>query len=255
MKKFTKIVLIITGILAVIAAVCIIIAACMGAKWVTVQDMIFDGKFSFKFVDGFEIGIFDTDRGTITSDPVTITEEIENLDVEFGAGKIEICYGDVEGILIEPQGVAGFSTKVKDKTLHIEGGLGISGKGNGNLIITLPQGMVLEKADFEIGASAATMTGLRADELKIEVGAGEATLTQLDVLNLKAEVGVGELNVGLVGAQTDYSYKLECGIGEVKFGGNSYGGFGTSHNVQQPDADRMIDVECGIGEVEIVFEK
>ena len=255
MKKFTKIVLIITGILAVIAAVCIIIAACMGAKWGTVQNMIFDGKFTIDFVDGFEIGIIGSDRTTISSEPVTITEEIDTLKVEFGAGKLGVCYGDVENILIEPQGVAGFEAKANNKTLRIEGGLGVSTNGDGSLKITLPQGLAFEEVKFEIGASAAEVTGLVADELKIEVGAGKATLEKVDVKELKADVGVGELNVGLVGAQTDYNYKLDCGIGEIKFGNASYGGLGNSQTVEQTGATRSIDVDCGIGKVEILFEE
>lgn len=255
MKLFTKITLIISGIMAVIGTVCVIIACCMGLNLGTIRNMVYDGKFTFRIVDGFEIKIMDTDNNSISSEPVTITEAIENLEIEFGAGVLEICYGDVENVIVEPQGVVGFATEIKEETLHIEGGLGINTRGNGSLKITLPQDYKLEKVDLEIGASSATVTGLIAKTLNIEVGAGEATFTGLDVSTLDAEVGVGELNVELVGAQTDYSYSIECGIGEIKLGENSYGGLGNSHSVQQPGASRFIDVECGIGEVEILFEK
>lgn len=255
MKMFTKVVLWISGIMASIGVVCVIIACCMGLNWNLLQNMARDGKFTFRFGDGNFVGWnfgYDEDD-IVATEPITITEKVSSLDIEYGAGKLIICYGDVENILIEPQGVVGFATEVEEETICIEGGVNVNSDGNCTLTITIPNGMTFKNVDLEIGASSAEVTDLIADSLEIEVGAGEATIRQLDVMKLDASVGVGQLNLILLGEETDYSYSLDCGIGEIKLGNNSYGGLGASHNVNRPEAKRHMVIECGIGEVNVQF--
>ena len=180
-------------------------------------------------------------------------QECRNLDVEFGAGKLEIYYGDVEEIHIDYEHVVGFESKMKDGTLRIEGALGVSDNSDASLTIIIPKGMEFENIDLEIGASEAIIRDLKAENLNVAVGVGAATLHNLNVKELDAETGVGELNIELVGTEADYSYDLDCGIGAVTIGENSYGGFGASQSVKNPDAKCHMDIECGIGEVKVTF--
>ena len=53
--------------------------------------------------------------------------------------------------------------------------------------------------------------------------------------------------------ESDYEYDLECGIGDLKVGGNFYGGVGNSQHISNPDANRHMNLECGIGKIEVVF--
>ena len=233
--------------------ICMIIACSMGLNWNLFSNMVQDGKFSYHFGNGFHFGITNNSDGLSNMESLEIKEICKNLDIEFGAGSLEICYDDVEYILIEPDCVNHFSAYVEDNTLYVEGGLDVNTGSNATLTITLPNDMTFKTIDLEIGASKASASGLAADELIIEVGAGSAEFTELDVQTLDAEVGVGELTVEAVGKESDYSYSLECGIGTVSIGDNTYSGVGTSHNIEQPSATRFIDIECGIGKVEIEF--
>lgn len=253
MKRFTKITLIIAGIMASLGTVCIIIACSMGLNWNILSDMVQDGKFSYQLGNGLHFGITNNTGSSSHMEPVEIRETCDNLDIEFGAGSLEICYADVEYILIEPDYVKHFSAYVEDNTLYIEGGLEVNSNSNAALTITLPNNKSLKTIDLEIGASEASASGLTADALIIEVGAGSAEFTELNVQTLDIEVGVGELTVEAVGKESDYSYSVECGIGTVSIGDNTYSGVGTSHDIEQPSATRFIDIECGIGEVEIEF--
>ena len=265
MKIFTRVMLIIAGVLTTIGAICLVVAMSMGLNWNTFRNMVEDGKFSIdiediagiKGINGIHIELFDDDIYDGNAEGETGNQDIEQecrkLEVEFGAGVLEIYYGDVEKIQIDYEHVVGFSSSIKDGTLEIEGGLGVSDNSNASLVIIIPRDMEFEKVDLEIGASEATISDLKADKLKVAVGVGEATLRKLEVKELDAEAGVGQLNIELVGKEEDYSYDLDCGIGAIVIGDNSYGGFGTSHNVNYPDAKCHMDIECGVGEVKVTF--
>lgn len=255
MKIFTKIMLILAGIMAAIGTVCLVIACTMGLNWAVFRNMVLDGKFSFSIDDGF-IWHWEDDEEETDTGTEYFVENITKLDIQFGAGKLEICYGDVENIVVEHGNVIRYEAEVEKETLFIQGGLGINHSNhNASLKITIPQGMKLDEVDLEIGASSATIADLLTDTLNIAVGAGEAEITRLDVKKLKAEVGMGELSIGLVGEKEDYSYSVECGIGSIVIGDSSYGGMGTSQNVKNEEAERYMDIDCGIGEVAIRFVK
>ena len=107
---------------------------------------------------------------------------------------------------------------------------------------------------MEIGAGQAEISDLCAEALDIEVGAGQAELMNLDVKYLNATTGAGQITAELVGSEKDYNYDAECGIGEIVIGDNSYGGFGRDTHVENPGADRVLDIECGVGQIEIEFQ-
>lgn len=218
-----------------------------------------DGKFSIHFDDGGSISlslfgdeIFDWNEEGETGN-IDVNENCSKLNVEFGAGTLKICYGDVDKIHIDYEHVVGFESSVKNDTLNIEGGIGVSDNSNASLTITIPQDMSFEKVTLEIGASQAEITDLKATKLDVEVGVGEAIIRNLDVEQLDAETGVGQLTIEVIGTEEDYNYSLECGVGSIKIADSSYGGIGSSHTVNNPGADRNMDIECGVGEIEIDF--
>lgn len=259
MKIFTRVMLILSGIMATIGVICIVVACSLGMTWGTFTNMVNDGKFRIDFgdvndihIDFFGIGIT-TGIGEGESGQLDITEEITKLDIEFGAGLLDIHYGDVDQIHVDYQYVIGFEKSVKDGTLRLEGALGVGDNSDGALTITIPKGMKFEKVDLEIGASEAKIQDLVADKVDVAVGVGAATIKNLKVADLDAETGVGQLTIELVGKEEDYSYNVDCGIGAVTIGDESYGGLGASNSVKNPDATCQIDIDCGIGELKITF--
>ena len=274
MKIFTRITLIISGLLFVTGAVCILIAGSMGFTMGNFRQMVHDGKFSF---DIYDLDIFDSDDSDnvyVDGESVEFSNNVTHLDIEFGAGILTIRYDDVEQILVETENVKNFKANVEDNILTVKGNTNINGitdTAHSALTITFPRNTTLESATLEIGASEAEITELSAgvidivigagqatldkltsDKLEIEVGAGQASITHLDAQNFSAEVGVGELNATLIGKESDYNYTIDCGIGSVSIGNNSYGGLGSS-NVVEIGGSRFINIDCGIGEVDIEF--
>ena len=259
MKIFTRVMLILSGVLATLGVICIIIACSMGLTWGNFVKMLNEGKFRIDIADknGIHIDFFGIDINTGLGDGesgnIDVSEVITGLDVEFGAGILDIHYGDVEEISIEYEYVIGFESRVKDGTLHLSGALGIGDNSNGALTIVIPYGTTFEKVDLEIGASEAKINDIVATEVDISVGVGEAEVKNLTVEDLDIETGVGQLAVELKGKEKDYSYSLDCGIGKIVIGENSYGGLGASHSVKNEDASCHMDIECGIGTVRITF--
>lgn len=245
MKTFTKITLIIATIILVIGVACLVASFTMGLTMETFLNMVEDGKFSF--------GEEDIIRTNRNKNVTMIDEECQSLDVEFEAGILEIYYDDVEQIRIEQKNVPDLEAYVEKNTLYIEGETKTIRGSKSSMVIVLPQDMEFEKVDLEIGASKANIKDVVAKECVIVVGAGEANILNLETQYLNAETGVGKLTIQLIGKESDYNYNIECGIGSIQIGENSYGGLGTKQRVLNPGAKCSMDVECGIGEIQVRF--
>ena len=80
MKKFTKISLIIATILVIVSVFCLMGSVALGLTWGTFTNMVKAGKFSFNF--GLNIGENNNFK--------EVTENCKNLDIELGAGVLEV---------------------------------------------------------------------------------------------------------------------------------------------------------------------
>lgn len=140
--------------------------------------------------------------------------------------------------------------------------------------IFYPKDVKLNKLDIEMGAGSVYINReVQADELEVEMGAGEfeanasvtareadlqigtgsMTFTDLSAEKTDGECGLGELALTMTGGQEDYNYDLECGIGNMNVGSESYSGLGREKNISNTGADRKLDLECGMGNVSVSF--
>lgn len=270
MIKFTKIALILVVVLFSVGLVSVIGSFAMGLTWESLENMMDEGKFNFDFND--DDGQLNVDINEANGDTVqeniqssekeddgftAVQEDFHSLDVEIGYGLLEIKYGDVEKLQIKQKNVDKYRCYVEEGALHIEGNLKAKvniSNHDGEITIVIPKNMVFQEVDLEVGAGKADVASLKANEVDIELGAGEINVTGLDTKKFDAKTGAGKLNAKLVGKQTDYSYELECGIGQLKIGDSSYSGLGTEQKISNQGAERFADIECGIGEVIIKFQ-
>lgn len=237
--------------MAGIGLFCLIGSFAMGMSWSGLVDLAKNGKFNFH-IGSSRFGISTAEE---TESSWSVDQDIKKLEIELGAGSLEIYYDDVDEIQVWQDDVADFETEMDGDTFKISGGTGVAiNNGGGSIALTIPEDMKFEEVQLEVGAGEAWIDELKADFLDVKVGAGEADFGHLDVKTLDAEVGVGELTAELVGSEGDYNYNIESGIGEIEIGDNSYGGFAERQNITNPGADRVIDMECGIGSVSISFE-
>lgn len=269
MKKFTKVMLIIAGVLASVGVICVVVAFAMGLTTNHFIKMIQDGRFSFDAGD-FHISYDDDWKddfegetlGTENEDGESVDGEIRevcaNIDLEFGAGILEISYADVDYIQVKQTNIPNLKASVKNDTLVIRDEtnihVDIDGVEDRRLTILIPREMKFEDVELQIGASKADISNICAKNFELEVGAGQANIADLKVEKLDVKAGVGQVNIELNGVQSEYNYRVECGIGHVVVGKSSYSGLGSEDNVKFEGATKEINVECGIGEVRIGFQ-
>lgn len=105
----------------------------------------------------------------------------------------------------------------------------------------------------EVDAGEIDFNGLRAEKLELVSGVGEIDVEKADAKEIVLDNGVGELNINLSGEEEDYSYTIDCGMGDVEIGARSYSGLGTTKKVS--GGSKTVDIDCGIGEVNVDFTK
>lgn len=159
------------------------------------------------------------------------------------------------------------------------------------MVLTLPQDLLLEKIELEVAAGEIVADWLEADELEISMDAGSLVLTQakadrkaelsvgmgeiqidrleapaveaecevgavtikrLDGSAIKLECELGEMEVTLAGQVEDYAFTGSCELGELIYGGASYGNIKKLH---LGSGARTVKADCEMGELQIIFEK
>ena len=134
---------------------------------------------------------------------------------------------------------------VKLQELEIEMGAGT---------VYLNRDIETEKLSVEMGAGEFdSKNPVTAEEADLEIGTGSMTFADLSVKKISGECGLGELDLTMTGTQEDYNYDLECGVGNLDIGSDSYSGLGREKSISNTGADRKLDLECGMGNVSVNF--
>ena len=111
-----------------------------------------------------------------------------------------------------------------------------------------------EKLSVEMGAGEFdSKNPVTAEEADLEIGTGSMTFADLSAKKISGECGLGELDLTMTGTQEDYNYDLECGVGNLDVGSDSYSGLGREKSISNTGADRKLDLECGMGNVSVNF--
>lgn len=242
--------------------------------------------FGFTMLLGIDIaGDIFTGVGTELVEYGQVFSDIEELDIEIDFADFEIKNG--EELKVEGQIHKDFKIKVENKTLKIEdnGKKWIfSSNKAAKLTLYVPEELVFNKAEIEIGAGATNIEKLNVEHLDLNLGAGavkiencEAEKTDIEcgagkveiknssLKNLKLETGVGEfsysgyilensniecgigkLTLDLEGGKDLYSIQAEHGIGEIKLNGSKI-----EDNRAKGSGENKIKIEGGIGEIQI----
>lgn len=113
-----------------------------------------------------------------------------------------------------------------------------------------------EAAEFSlnVGAGQAVVDSFTAREADLECGAGQ--ITAMGTIQSEGDIGcgVGEIDLTLIGDKGDYTYNVDCGIGEVAVDGESIGGIGVSKSGDNGhQGKKELSIECGVGSVSVNF--
>ncbi len=161
-------------------------------------------------------------------------------------------------------------------------------RNSGKVTIYVPKHAKLKTLNLVCGAGEIEMERLEVENMRVTMGAGELKMDEVlagyckieggvgeveakrfvaDTLDLSAGVGeiniegefkgdvtlnggIGEIKLKAKGAESDFNYKLEKGLGELRLNRNSVGNLQTNNN-----ADKTITVKSGIGSIQIFVEE
>lgn len=153
------------------------------------------------------------------------------------------------------------------------------------------QGLNADDISFDVGSGEILVQEMNADDIRIDVGSGAVTVSQMETRNLTVDIGSGQvtlekstvkdsadLDVGvgqvdytgsimgnldagcsvgamyfkLTGSKEDHNYEVDCSMGSVKIGSESFGGVAASRSIQYGAASNF-NLDCSIGEISITF--
>lgn len=268
MKKFTKVCLIIVGVLLGLGLLLTGISAAMGGGYGTIHQMARDGELNYgKWHIGVH-GIYYNSEGAnygntvawewntedieapeisgIATDDKIVTSyaaaDIKKMDIDIDALQLFFKTGsDADKVvvtLVEGKsqyydvGMDGDTLEIEYDVDHYFG----SNDNHTTLIVELPAGMTLDMMDLDIGAADAhfEVTDVTCRKLLLDVGAANVIAEKFNVTELlDISVGVGNVEI------YDGTYEnviIDCGMGNFTMKGTVAGN---------------LTADCGMGNVEL----
>ncbi len=302
MNKVTK-GFIIAAVVFIVIGFVVTLGAVAGGGLRLAKTMAENGELSYSWVwrghhpywtfdsDIHDEDFFDDDQEIFKDDvdKKVETKGLRSLNIDIGAGKIDINDTNDEDISIHTEDMRKVQIYRNDDTLYVKG-LRSNVSDGGTIHISLPKDLTFDKVDIsagasdfdaetlrtkeidmDLGAGRIVISDLFADEMNIKVGAGSTTIKNADVKNaevnvgmgrfalkgaitgdLNAECSMGELVLSLEGSEDDHNYDLECAVGNLRVGGINFAGVSSERDIDN-GADSNFNLECSMGSLEVTF--
>lgn len=237
MKKFRRVFLIISGILAILGIILIIAGVSMGGTKAIASDLL-NNHLSINFSDVFSMDSekYDSMGKLIGEENIFEAKDIKSIELIGNAGEFEITLWDRDAYNV--QVIKGLD-RIR---FSLENGVLSIASEEKNLIawgetvkakIYIPRDAILENATLSIGAGELLCNNINATTLDVNVGAGECVFTNVQATNAKINVGAGD---GEINNATFNECELKVGIGDLDLNGNISGN---------------VYVDCGVGNIEL----
>ena len=194
------------------------------------------------------------------------------LDIELKYDDLILEEGDSFCVRVYDDSGKNVTVKESSDTLKVKSTKKLS--KNRKVCISYPEDVKLQELEIEMGAGTVYLNrDIETEKLSVEMGAGEfesknpvtareadleigtgsMTFADLSARKTDGECGLGELDLTLTGTQEDYNYDLECGVGNLDVGSDSYSGLGREKSISNKGADRKLNLECGMGNISVDF--
>lgn len=113
--------------------------------------------------------------------------------------------------------------------------------------------MIADNIAIEMdGASVQVDSLIVTEKAKLQINAGEMVIGYFDGKILETECDMGSIMVVCDGSNRDYNYNLECGMGNIQVGEESYSGVGGEIRINN-GGEKSIKAECDMGEIRLEF--
>lgn len=204
-------------------------------------------------VPAMEVGVVEGDRNDTFVNFIDVPTKLRDaISVSCDGGKLKIKTEDSNSLENWLKNVAYCGT------LYIEIPAGTQFKevsleiGAGSLNV---ENVYAHELDIQVGAGSVYVGQFEAEKVEVSCGTGEAVLTGTVHDKIEIECGIGSVTFNDDGAESDYEYQLDCGIGELSVGSNYYSGLGSTKEIKNGGATKKMKIECGIGDVEVYFDE
>ena len=253
MKKGWKRFWITSGAIAGIGVLFLILGFILGVSFSKI-------KFGFPYIFPLSNRVVTVKESTGQTGEEKTFEGVKNLEMDVDHMSVYLKPSQNGKVCVGTEGIderANLQIYKEGDTLNIETDLE-SNRINqaGTIILYLPQDVKFYEMDISVGAGSlkSKLQSVHAENADIAVAAGAAEIQGIMAQEMYLECGVGSATLTLHGAQEDYNYSLECGMGEVKIAEGRYSGIGVEQQIDH-GAAKNLDIECGMGSVEVKFEK
>lgn len=109
-----------------------------------------------------------------------------------------------------------------------------------------------DELDLSVGMGDMTVAGVQAQKLDGEVDMGHLYVEATVNMEVDLECSMGKLEALLDGNQNDFNYTVECGVGKINIGSNSYTSIAKESYINNGGSKRL-KAECAMGEVNVSF--
>lgn len=268
MKKSTKLLLILALVFAVCGGAVGIVSVCAGFRMADFQEAYENGTLKIAAPERWkedaqriakQVKASDMDfSGSYT--------EIDNLELDIGIADCTIIPTASEEWHVSGSGLpASFFCRQDGNMLEIgnKKGFGLSiiesifpTDGEAKLEIQIPAHQTVEKIRIDSGVGDLEMADgmIRCEELEIDSGVGDSTIRADITDRLEIDGGVGNLDLTLLGAEEDFDYEIDNGVGTVQIGQDKYYEMGSDTKIDN-DAEKEIRIDSGVGDVTLRFEE
>lgn len=182
-----------------------------------------------------------------------------------GARKLDIDVDKCTLRVYEKEGISQIEINVNDKynatrcymdkeTLKIKREQEHSNGGDIKIEVLVPPGYQFDKVSVDLGAAECHLNQIHTNKLDIDTGVGAVTFSGTVTGKVELETGVGDVVLNLTGKEQDYNYKIECGVGTIQVGNNSYSAL-THDTVINNNAPYQMELECGVGTITVNFNE
>lgn len=270
MKKFTKVSMIVAGILAAVGVICCIVSLVMGVSIKETAAAASRMGMNIGFNDGFSFTL----GNKITLDQ-SLDEPIElkdnmSLSIDVGGAELEVKESDNGKFFVESEGINMAWNIEEDEIIVQTGEQKIFGNTNSEkMIIYVPKDYEFKEVEIDCGAGAIDVDSLTSKNFDLEIGAGEVVVKDIDVKDMDVECGagsieisgsvsgngniecsMGEIDLNLEQEEDYYNYNIDCSMGAIYINDSSYEGMAVERSVDNGSSYDM-DIECSMGAIQL----
>lgn len=283
MKKLVRALIVVSILLFVVGAGCVIAGFAMGVNSGDVKEVVEKYIPYIDFIHRERIE-YDSEGESVQNNAVSngtsysfSLDEVRELEIDLVNADCEILPSENEDIIIDVEDNNKYvSIDLNGTNLEIICDPAIWNQSGANISIYLPQELQLNELYMTVGsgqvnvntdiyakdiyvemgaAAIVSENTVKAERFELEVGAGDAQFYYVDASDIRIENAAGESRVVLAGQKEMYNVRMEVAAGEVVYGDESYAGLAHEYSNSPKDAVRNIDIECAAGAAKITFQE